>query len=155
MIIRFFESKDLVPFKKMCSAFYSTGATARGYDESLTIKTFYRILAKHENLWGVVFIDKESNEYVGYALMSAYWCNEDGGNVVILDELYIDTVNRHKGYGTQFMNWMEKEFKDKAVAFTLQVLKTNEIAQKLYKKIGFDAAGFEEMIKYIRKPEKN
>lgn len=150
MIVRYFEKDDLELFKEMCEAFYSGGATARGYDEALTVKTFERVMDHHENLWGVILIDNDVQVPIGYALISSYWCNEDGGDVIILDELYINPINRNKGYATTFLNWLEEEFSDKAVAITLQVLTTNEVARKLYDKIGFMSEGFEQMIKELK-----
>lgn len=155
MIVRYFEKDDLELFKEMCKAFYSGGATAREYDETLTIKTFERVMDHHENLWGVILIDNDVQVPVGYALISSYWCNEDGGDVIILDELYINPINRNKGYATAFLNWLEEEFSDKAVAITLQVLTTNEVARKLYDKIGFMSEGFEQMIKELKHNNKN
>ncbi len=150
MIVRYFEKGDLELFKEMCRAFYSGGATSRGYDELLTVKTFDRVMDHHENLWGVILVDNDLQMPVGYALISSYWCNEDGGDVIILDELYINPINRNKGYATAFLNWLEDEFSDRAVAITLQVLTTNEVARKLYDKIGFMSEGFEQMIKEIK-----
>lgn len=151
MLIRYFEKTDFEIFKKMCQEFYSSNATIRDYNEELTRKTFDRVMDHHENLWGVILIDVELDIPIGYALISSYWCNEDGGNVIILDELYINPINRNKGYATQFMTWLESEFRDTAVAITLQVLTTNEVARKLYNKIGFMSEGFEQMIKEIKK----
>lgn len=151
MTIRYFEKTDKDAFNQMCLAFYSGGATSRAYDEMLTLRTFEHVMDHHENLWGVILIDNDLMEPVGYALITSYWCNEDGGDVIILDELYISPLNRNKGYATQFMQWLENEFHDKAVAITLQVLTTNEVARKLYNKIGFQNDGFEQMIKDIKK----
>lgn len=151
MLVRYFEKTDLETFKQMCEEFYSSHATIRAYDQNLTKKTFERVMDHHENLWGVLLIDADMDLPIGYALISSYWCNEDGGDIIILDELYINPINRNKGYATQFMRWLENEFHDKAVAITLQVLTTNEVAKKLYNKIGFMSEGFEQMIKEIKK----
>ena len=86
--------------------------------------------------------------YVGYALVTSYWCNEEGGNILVLDELYISPNSRHHGYGSKFLEWLEHEFKGKAVEITLEVLKTNQDARSLYKKDGLVPDGF---ITYTKK----
>ena len=125
----------------------------RGYDRESAGKTFDQILSKKDNLWGYFMIDKDIDDVVGYSLLTSYWCNEEGGNVIILDELYIAPNNRHKGYAKQFMEWIQTEFADSAVSITLEVLSTNVGAKQLYANEGFYEDGFEVLSKtLIKKP---
>lgn len=149
MIVREFQPEDKQVFKRLCKDFYSNNATIRSYNDELTEKTFNTVLAKHENLWGYLMFDKLSLEPVGYSLITSYWCNEEGGNVLVLDELFIVPTDRHKGYASTFMEWLEKEFKDKAVSITLEVLTTNVNACHLYQKEGFIPDGFTTYTKKI------
>ncbi|HPD02075.1 MAG TPA: GNAT family N-acetyltransferase [Eubacteriales bacterium] len=153
MEIREIEEPDRQTFLKLCESFYSSGATTRGYDAAIAEKTFKYIISKHENLWGYLLIDKDSSQAIGYALLTSYWCNEDGGNVIILDELFIDTVNRHKGYGKMLLDWAETEFKDKAVSITLEVLTTNVAAKQLYAKLGYVEDGYQVLTKRLQLSE--
>jgi GNAT superfamily N-acetyltransferase len=107
-------------------------------------------MSKHENLWGYLLTDGEDGHPVGYALLTSYWCNEDGGNVIIVDELYVNSANQHKGMGHHFLEWAENEFKDKAVSITLEVLTTNATAIALYSKLGYTPDGFEVMTKSFK-----
>ncbi len=147
MKVRPFENDDEPTFLRLCEEFYNSGATARGYDESIALKTFRYIMSKHENLWGYFMLDAETQQIVGYSLLTSYWCNEDGGNVIILDELYICPVDRHRGYGQLFLQWIQQEFHEKAVSITLEVVTTNTIAKQLYAKMGFTEDGFEVLSK--------
>lgn len=149
MIIRPMTKDDKDDFYELCKEFYSSGATARGYDEAVTEKTFNYLMHQHENLWGYIIFDKELEKAVGYALVTSYWCNEDGGNVVILDELYIAPVDRHKGYAQALMRFVEEEFTGKAVSITLEVVTTNIAAKSLYAKFGYAQDGFEVLTKKI------
>lgn len=151
MLVRLMKNNDRQSFLDMCRAFYSTGATTRGYDEKIADKTFDYLMSNHENLWGYIFEDKDDLAPVGYALITSYWCNEDGGNVILLDELYVSADQRKKGYGKMFMDWVENEFRDKAVAITLEVVTSNIIAKQLYNKSGFCEDGFSIMTKYLNK----
>lgn len=147
MIVRPIEYNDKETFFRLVKEFYNSCATIRAYDEVITSKTFDYLMSKHENLWGYLMVDSDTAEPVGYALLTSYWCNEDGGNVVVLDEVYITTKNQHKGYGHQFLQWIEQEFRDKAVSITLEVLTSNNNAKQLYSKLGYSEDGFEVLTK--------
>ena len=93
-------------------------------------------------------MDKETDKEAGYALVTSYWCNEEGGNIIVLDELYIWSKQRKKGYGSQFMEWLEGYYRDKATSITLEVLTTNVNACHLYCKEGYVPDGY---ITYTKK----
>jgi len=149
MNVKSFEKSDEKTFLELSRQFYSSGSTLRQYDEDIAKKTFQRVLDHHENLFGYFIIRKDSDEVIGYSLVTSYWCNEEGGTVLILDELYIDQQDRHHGYATMFIEWLQNEYKDKAVSITLEVLTSNICAQHLYKKEGFVPDGFLTMTKKI------
>jgi Acetyltransferases len=136
-------------FLRMCKDFYSSGATMRGYNEELAVKTFEYMMKKHDNLWGYFIKSVDDDKYVGYMLLTSYWCNEDGGEIIIVDELYIDPAYRKHGYGQQLLNAAEKRFRGKAVSITLEVLTTNTRAKELYTKLGYADDGFEVMTKRL------
>lgn len=149
MNVRTFTKDDQQIFFTLAKEFYNSGSALRGYDEKLTQITFDRILAHHENLYGYFIERNDSQEVIGYALITSYWCHEEGGTVLILDELYISLTVRHQGYASRFLKWLIEEYKDKAVALTLEVLTSNVNAQSLYQKEGFTPDGFMTMTKKI------
>ena len=89
-----------------------------------------------ENKLAVYFIAKENNMCVGYA---GYWnVAGEGGitNVAVLPEY------RRKGVGSALISKMIKSaYAKKLSLLTLEVRKSNEAAQGLYKKYGFDIIG--------------
>lgn len=147
MLVKDFSREDEETFYRLCRDFYSSGSTLREYDGNIAKKTFDRVLDHHENLFGYFIIRKESQEVIGYALVTSYWCNEEGGTVLILDELYIRPDVRHQGYASAFMDWLQEKYHDTAVSLTLEVLTSNQNAQALYKKEGFSPDGFLTMTK--------
>lgn len=149
MIIRSFEETDKDDFMQLCSEFYSSNATLKPFCSSVAEKTFAHVLEQHENLWGYMMIDSENGQKIGYALVTSYWCNEEGGNVLVLDELFISPNNRHHGYASRFLEWLEQEYKGKATSITLEVLTTNQTAQSLYRKEGMEPDGFQTMTKNL------
>ena len=142
MKIREFDRLDAPTFLRLCEAFYSSGSTRKPFCRKTAEKTFARVMERHENLWGYLIVDSETMASVGYALVTSYWCNEEGGNVLVLDELYICPESRHHGFGARFLQFLEEKFRGKAVAITLEVLTTNQSAQSLYKKEGLSPDGF-------------
>jgi GNAT superfamily N-acetyltransferase len=75
---------------------------------------------------------------IGYCLITNYWSNEYGGRMVLIDEFYVDSEYRGKGWGAQFLQLLTKENKREAVAYQLEVFYGNDRALKLYKKLGFE-----------------
>ena len=120
MHVRYFSENDEDTFLRLCGEFYNSHATLRPYDAQIAEKTFRRVIDHHENLWGYLIFE------------------EEGGNVLLLDELYISPEFRHRGYAKRFMDWIEEKFKKRAVSMTLEVLTGNQRAISLYKEEGFD-----------------
>lgn len=150
MIVRSIEKNEEDYFLKLCRDFYSSGGTIRAFDLDIARKTFSQLMSKHENLWGFfICADAEPVTPIGYALISSYWSNEDGGNIIVLDELFVDPLYRNKGYGKAFLVWLEEEFKDKAACITLEVLSTNTLAKSVYEKDGLIEDGFVTLSKRI------
>ena len=130
--------------------FYEGRAAQHCYEQAVAEKTFARIMDHHENLWGYMFIDKDHDRAIGYALVTSYWCNEEGGEVIILDEIFLNPIERHKGYARIFMNWLEEQFSG-AAALTLEVLETNERARAFYERAGFAPDGYISYTKKLKK----
>jgi len=149
MDIRLFDESDKQTFMKLCGEFYSSNSTLKPFNPKVAEMTFDRVLEKHENLWGYMMTDSETKQPIGYALVTSYWCNEEGGNVLVLDELYISPESRHHGYGGRFIEWLQNEYKGKAVSITLEVLTTNQDAKSLYTKEGLVPDGFTTYSKNI------
>ena len=155
MIIENFKEGDRPIFCELCKAFYESQAALRGYDNDIAEKTFLHVLDKHENLWGVMLREAETFDAVGYALITSYWSNEDGGNVIVLDELYIREDKRKKGYAKLFMEWLEMNYSEDAAAITLEVLTSNQRACELYEKSGYHPDGFTTYTKPMKKSLNN
>lgn len=132
----------------MCRDFYESRPTLHGYNEQYAKLTFERIIETHENLWGFWIIG-DADELVGYSLVTSYWCNEEGGNDMVLDELYIKPEFQHRGYGSLFLEWLQEHFKGQGVSITLEVLTSNMHACHLYLKEGFSPDGYTTYTKNI------
>lgn len=76
----------------------------------------------------------------GYALLCSFWSNELGGEVCILDELYVAASARDRGAATSLVAGLLARttpwFRD-AVAVELEVTPNNARARALYERLGF------------------
>ena len=78
----------------------------------------------------------------GYALLVAYWSNELGGEVCIIDELYVAPAWRSRGYATRLVDALvrgEVPWRERPVAVELEVSPKNAAASRLYERLGFRA----------------
>ena len=80
---------------------------------------------------------------VGYAFLAVFWSNELGGEVCVIDELYVKPEYRSRGHGKKLFEQLQhdREFlPQQFVALDLEVTPKNSRAQKLYSCLGFEAA---------------
>lgn len=152
MIVREFTKEDKEAFFTLCRDFYMSGSTLYEYEHSVAEKTFLRVMDHHENLWGYMFVDKDTNLPIGYALVTSFWSNEEGGDLIYLDEIYLNPIDRSKGYASAFMEWLETHFPD-AAALTLEVHADNAKAIRFYERAGFKPDGYISYTKRITKKE--
>ena len=78
----------------------------------------------------------------GYALLVSVWSNELGGEVCVIDEMYVDPAARGQGHGTRLVRALasgEVPWAGQAVALALEVIPGNERARRLYERLGFES----------------
>ena len=90
---------------------------------------------------------EQDGQVVGYALMVSYWSCEAGGKTVQLEELYLSERVRGRGLGSQFMEWLLREYEGEAKRFRLEVCPRNQRVKKLYERYGFVPLPYEQMVR--------
>lgn len=78
---------------------------------------------------------------VGYALLVPFWSNGLGGLVCEVDELYVRPAHRDGGIGSSLFQAIAAGRFGAHVAIVLGVSAGNERARRLYRRLGFRAAG--------------
>lgn len=76
-----------------------------------------------------------------YALIVSFWSNELGGNVDVIDELYVEPGQRGQGHATRLIEALAAQtapFAASAVALALEVTPGNVRARRLYERLGFE-----------------
>jgi ribosomal protein S18 acetylase RimI-like enzyme len=106
--------------------------------EQHTHETLARLRA--EPVRGMAIVLQVDNALAGYAFLISYWSNELGGEVIVIDELYIRPAYRRRGLATALLIQLAGEnsfWPRKAVALELEVTPQNKAASALYFRLGF------------------
>jgi len=102
---------------------------------------------KHHPQKTSICLFKKGIENVGYALLVYCWSNEYGGNILIVDELFVTKNHRGKGIATGFLKHIETF--ENIVALQLETTPSNKRAMEHYKKTGFTPSPNTHLIKNI------
>jgi ribosomal protein S18 acetylase RimI-like enzyme len=90
---------------------------------------------------GRALLCEVDNRATGYALLIAFWSNELGGEVCVIDELYVEPAYRGHGLATDLLARLTDGepslWPGKPVALALEVSPANERAKALYHRLGF------------------
>lgn len=82
-------------------------------------------------------------QIAGYALLIAFWSNEFGGEVCIVDEVYVRPAHRARGIGRALFDELHAGatlWPGPAVAIGLEVTPGNARARAWYQRLGFSGS---------------
>ena len=144
IMIRDMVPEDKTTFMAMARTFYSSDAVAHDIDNQVIETTFKTAINEPHRIRA--FILEDNGIPVGFALTSFYYATEVGGTVVLLEDLYLSKTCRGKGFGSKFIEFIEKEY-PAAKRFRLEVAKENTRAIDLYKKLGYKVIEYVQMVK--------
>ena len=139
------EEKDRPIYLAMCRKFYDSDAVLEPVSDENFRKTFDLLLAGTP--FASAFVFEEGEEVVGYALLARTWSQEAGGEVIWIEEIYLEPSARGKGYGSAFFRFLEEEYAPEAKRFRLEVEEENEGAVALYERLGFEFFPYDQMKK--------
>ena len=143
-MIRNIIQEDKVIFMSMAKDFYSSKAVAHDIDDKIIETTFFTAINEPHLIRA--FIIEDNDVPVGFALTSFYYATEVGGTVVLLEDLYLEETCRGKGFGSKFIEFIEKEY-PAAKRFHLEVAAENTRAINLYKTLGYEVLEYVQMVK--------
>jgi diamine N-acetyltransferase len=149
-MIRKMIPEDKEQYIAMSKEFYRSDAVLHDIPEDNFRSTFDVIISDSPYADGYVF-DYESR-IAGYALLSFTYSNEAGGEVLIIEEVYIMPLFQGKGLGKEFLAFVEKNYKNVVSLIRLEVEKSNKKALQLYKKVGFTNVDY---IQLHKRPSKS
>lgn len=128
------ELEQLVP---MMLALYQDDPEEAGVNRDKAIRTLEHLTFRPDKGEIIVFVD--GSKYCGYAIILFLWSNEYGGDLVVVDEIYVKPQFRSQGLGKSFFAWLETRYQG-ARGIVLETTPANERARALYIGLGFREA---------------
>lgn len=124
----------------MSLALYTEDPSPARVSEAQVRTTLERL--RQEPIRGFVAVLDIEGSRAGYAFLVSYWSNELGGEVCIIDELYVAPARRSRGYATRLVDALangDAGWNGPPVALELEVSPKNAAASRLYERLGFRA----------------
>lgn len=144
-MIRDFNEKDRHAFIELCKLFYSSPAVLHKVPENYFEITFDEVIRQGPYTRGLII--EHEGEIAGYCLLSFTYSNEVAGLVVFVEEAYIREEYQGHGLGSQLLQFIDDEYKNKAKRFRLEVTDSNIGAIKLYERFGYKKFDYVQMVK--------
>lgn len=91
---------------------------------------------------GRALVLEVDGQAAGYAFLIGFWSNELGGDVCVIDELYVAPAHRGHGHATRLLDDLASgvaPYAVGAVALALETTPDNAAARRLYERVGFRA----------------
>ncbi len=142
-MIRFLEKKDKQECYNMLEEFYKTDAVLHQIPLENIKNSIEQAL--NGNPYIKILICEKDNKYVGFCTLSFSYSTEVGGQVIIIEEIYIRKEYQNKGLGTSIFEFIRNNFDDKVKRYRLEVLE-NHKAIHLYGRLGFEKLSYSQMI---------
>ena len=132
---RAFRDTDYSELKSVIDSLYIEDPV----DELITDEKISNTIRElHDNpCKGQIIIFGRAGVTIGYAILIFYWSNEFGGDVLLIDELYVKPEHRRQGTATSFFRYVCQTFVDKTHLIRLDVTPSNTKAMNCYRKLGF------------------
>lgn len=143
-MIRKITKEDEEIFYQMAELFYSTDAVLHPIPKEHHIKAFQEMMRSDMYVEGYIF--EYEGKAAGYAITSKMYSQEAGGITLWIDELFVLKEFRSKGLAKEFFTYLKNTVDSTIVRLRLEVEEYNEVAKKLYEKIGFNKLRYEQMI---------
>lgn len=132
---RKFTSSDKGVLAEMILGLYTEDPSDKIVDIQKIERTFESLLK--EPTRGTIVLFEKGDQIAGYSILINFWSNEFGGNILIIDELFVQKEFRSQGIASRFIQYLvDTRFND-SVALQLEVTPDNHRALALYKSLGF------------------
>lgn len=127
---------------EMSKIFYSSDALDHEVPMDIILDNINVAVSNNDMLTGYVF--RDGDEIVGFSYVTCYYETEVGGVCAQILDLYIDEKYRGRGFATQYFNFVFDKY-SYAKRFRLEVVKDNEKAINVYKRMGFKEISYGQM----------
>ncbi|MBQ4061547.1 MAG: GNAT family N-acetyltransferase [Christensenellaceae bacterium] len=146
-MIRKLTKDDEQLYKQLAWEFYHSSAVLHPVPEKNIDATFKELMRSDE--YAECFIFEKDENAAGFALIAKTFSQEAGGLVCWIEELFIRDEYRGQGIGSEFLTEYEKIMPKGTKRLRLEIEPDNELAAKLYKRMGYDFLGYAQMVKEL------
>ena len=129
--------------RRLMKDFYHSDAVSHPIDESHHKVTLGAIV--HNSPYVKGYLIQAGSIICGYMLLSHTFSHEAGGEVLLIEELYIEADYQGRGLGREALEWLQKN-NPHIKRFRLEVMPQNYIAKELYTSLGFISLEYEQYI---------
>lgn len=147
VVINKMEEKDTQDILEMMRDFYDSPAIIHDVPEEVLKRDVEACVGDNPYIEGFVF--RAHGRIAGYAMLAKSFSTEFGGACIWIEDLYMKPEYRGGGIGTQFFQYLEENYKGKAVLLKLEVERGNSSAMEVYRKCGYKELPYMEMIKEL------
>ena len=146
MQIRPMENNDKDTVLNMVHSMYQSSAVSHQVPSSVLERAFEDAVGDNPFVKG--YLIQIDGKIAGYVYLIFCYSCEVAGNVVMIEEFFVDKKFRGNGVGQMFLDWLFAEFPNTA-RFRLEVTEHNR-ATNLYKRNGFKFLDYNQMVYDIR-----
>jgi len=140
---RDFEEQDFSALRDMMYCLYEEDPEGQALDDAKIEKTIRENAAHPEKIRiCMIFAD---GIIAGYCIVCFAWSNEYGGDILIIDELYIKKEYRNDRLASEFIMHQMRAYTNVA-AIAVEATPSNEAAVRLYKRLGFEASPNDHLV---------
>ena len=123
----------------MCLALYTEDPSPLPISEQNIHQTLSTL--RNEPTRGRAVVLELNGAIGGFAFLISFWSNEVGGEVIVIDELYVKPAFRNQGHARELFRTLTNHpnhlWPGKAVALELEVTPQNQRAAAFYENVGF------------------
>ena len=140
--IRKMRSDDSAIVVDMMREFYGSPAVMTDGSEKIFAANVANCLDDSTCAEGFVFVD--GVKIIGYGITARSYSTEFGGECIWLEDIFIAAEYRGRGVGSQFVRHVKEIYPEKILR--LETESDNLAAVNLYKRLGFKALPYLEMV---------
>ena len=142
LTVRKVSIQDKEIFIKMMREFYTSPAVITNGSEKIFESNFKNCVEGSNFVEGYIF--EVEGEIIGYGLLAKSYSTEFGGECIWIEDIFIESEWRGRGYGSKFIEFVKKLYPDKILR--LETEKENFGALDLYKNFGFKELPYLELV---------
>lgn len=129
------DDRDREAMVAMALAFYEEDPGLVTMTAEKVERTVQRLVQSPER--GQLWFCRAGETIVGYAILIHFWSNEYGGEILHLDELYVQPAWRGQGAATAFLQFLAEVPQAGVVGVQIEVTPSNQKVLGFYQRLGF------------------